>query len=77
MATMRILDGEGREVVTLYEGDRQSAGTTLGSWDGSAADGGRVGAGEYVAEIRARATYSSKSHNESRATVRFRWGAGS
>ncbi len=77
VATMRILDSAGREVATLYENDRQSAGTTLGTWDGSSRNGARVAAGEYTAEIRARATYSSKSYDEARATVRFRWGAGS
>lgn len=74
LATLRILDASGKAVATLFDGDRQSAGEIHGTWDGSAENGGHVPPGEYVIEVRARATYSSKSIDEARATVRVRLG---
>jgi hypothetical protein len=73
VASMRILDSGGRLVAQIFTDDRQSAGTTRGSWDGTAKNGAMVPAGEYVAEIRARATYSSKSSFEKKTTRAFQW----
>lgn len=72
-ATLRILDSSGRLVASIFTDDRQSAGTTRGTWDGTAKNGAVVPAGDYVAEIRARATYSSKSSFEKKATRTFHW----
>jgi hypothetical protein len=72
-ASLRILDASGRLVTTIFSDDRQSPGAALGAWDGTADDGAVVPSGEYVAEIRARATYSSRSTFEKRLSQRFRW----
>jgi hypothetical protein len=72
-ASLRILDSAGRLVTSIFTNDRQSAGTTRGTWDGTGSDGAVVPSGDYVAEIRARATYSSRSSFEKKATRTFRW----
>jgi flagellar hook assembly protein FlgD len=72
-ATLRILDSAGHLVAAIFTDDRQSAGATRGTWDGTAKNGAVVPAGDYVAEIRARATYSSKSSFEKKATRPFHW----
>jgi len=72
-ASLRILDSAGRLVASIFDDDRQSAGTTRGTWDGTAKNGGVMPAGDYTAEIRARATYSSKSSFEKKATRTFHW----
>jgi DNA-binding beta-propeller fold protein YncE len=73
VASLRILDSGGNLVAQIFTDDRQSAGTTRGTWDGTAKNGAVVPAGDYVAEIRARATYSSKSSFEKKATRPFQW----
>jgi hypothetical protein len=60
----RILDPQGNEVTTLLAEGRRTPGPQQGSWDGTNERGERVGDGEYVAEIRARATYASRSTYE-------------
>ena len=72
-ASLSILDSAGRVIASIFTNDRQSPGTTRGSWDGTAENGAVVPAGDYVAEIRARATYSSKSSFEKKATRSFHW----
>ena len=57
----RVLQPDGTEVATLVTSSRYSAGPQSGAWDGTDAAGGRVPAGDYLAEIRARATYASRS----------------
>jgi DNA-binding beta-propeller fold protein YncE len=71
--TLRILDASGRVVAVLVENARHPAGDVRGTWDGTNGEGARVPNGEYVAEARARATYSSRSSYEASAERRFRW----
>jgi DNA-binding beta-propeller fold protein YncE len=62
--TFRILDPQGREVATVVPERRVPCGPQHGSWDGTDAQGRRVTPGRYLAEVRARATYSSGSRFE-------------
>jgi hypothetical protein len=68
---LRILDTAGRAVATVLDEARQREGPQRGTWDGTDASGRRVPAGEYFAEVVARATYASRSSFERRRTERF------
>lgn len=68
---LQILNAAGQTVATLLDQSRQREGPQHGFWDGADAQGRRLPAGSYVAEIRARATYASKSRFERRLAERF------
>jgi sugar lactone lactonase YvrE len=70
----RILDVEGEEVSVLVPGRRHEAGPQRGSWDGTDRAGRRVPGGDYLAEIRARATYASRSTWEKKLLRTFTLG---
>ncbi len=74
--SLTIRDSAGHTVATIFSGDRQPAGDVRGTWDGTNEKGAAVAAGEYVAEIRARATYSSRSTYEAKKEKSFRWDPG-
>jgi flagellar hook assembly protein FlgD len=67
--TIRILNSSGGEVVTLVTNSRQPAGAQSGTWDGTNPAGRRAPPGDYVVEVRARATYASKDQFECRRTT--------
>ncbi|MCA9751294.1 MAG: hypothetical protein KC591_03820 [Gemmatimonadetes bacterium] len=71
--TLRILDENQDEVALLLKDQRQGAGPQRGSWDGTDAVGRSVAPGEYVLEVRARATYASRTSFEKRLLRAFRW----
>jgi hypothetical protein len=73
--TARILDVQGKVAVTLMHESRQHAGPQRGSWDGSDGSGVRLPAGKYLLEMRARATYASRSSHEARRMEPFTLGA--
>lgn len=56
-----IVDASGRPVAHILGGDVRRAGPQDGTWDGTDSSGRRVANGAYVARIRARATYASRS----------------
>lgn len=58
---LRVLDTQGREIATIVPQRRTACGPQRGVWDGKDSAGRRVAAGNYLAEIRARATYASRS----------------
>jgi hypothetical protein len=58
---IRITEPDGDPVAVLLDGERQTPGPQRGSWDGTDSAGHRVAAGSYLLEIRARATYASRS----------------
>jgi hypothetical protein len=68
---VRILDAGGGEVVRLVEGARVAPGRQNGFWDGTNGAASRVDPGEYVVEVRARATYASRSSFECRRSTPF------
>jgi len=70
----RILDGQGHEVAILIPGNRQPPGLQSGTWDGTDASGRRLPGGDYFAEIRARATYASRSTFEKKFLRTFTLG---
>lgn len=70
----RVLDPAGEEIVELIRGSYQRAGPQRGAWDGTDADRRRVRPGDYVLELRARATYASRSTYEKRALEAFTLG---
>jgi sugar lactone lactonase YvrE len=70
----RILDSQGKEVAVLVPGHRQPPGPQKGTWDGTDSDGRPVGKGDYFAEIRARATYASRSTFEKKLLRTFTFG---
>jgi flagellar hook assembly protein FlgD len=72
--SFRVLDSAEREVARILPEARQAAGPQAGTWDGTNATGERVGAGRYLAEIRARATYASRSTYERRLVEPFTLG---
>ena len=67
----RILDAQGKEIAVLVPGHRQPAGPQKGTWDGTDSDGRPVERGDYLAEIRARATYASRSTFEKKVLRTF------
>jgi DNA-binding beta-propeller fold protein YncE len=69
--TMRILDAQGREVATVVPDRRVPCGPQHGVWDGTAANGRPAPPGRYLAEVRARATYSSGSRFEKKLLEPF------
>lgn len=69
--SVRVLDPQGRTVAVLVEGSYQAAGPQQGQWDGSDATGARLPAGDYLLELRARATYASRSSFEARRLRSF------
>jgi hypothetical protein len=71
--TLAIKNAAGNTVATIFADERQPAGDVQGSWDGTNAQGAAVPDGEYTAEMRARATYSSRSTFEAREARSFRW----
>jgi sugar lactone lactonase YvrE len=70
----RILDPQGKVAVTLMHESRQQAGPQRGSWDGSDGSGVRLQPGKYLLEVRARATYASRSSHEARRLQPFTLG---
>ncbi len=73
--TARVLDPQGRTLVTLMHEARQTAGPHQGRWDGSDGSGDRLPSGRYLLEIRARATYASRSSHEACKLGSFRLGS--
>jgi DNA-binding beta-propeller fold protein YncE len=71
---VRILDVRGEEVSVLASGSRHPAGPQRGTWDGTDRSGRRVSGGDYMAEIRARATYASRSTYEKKLLRTFTLG---
>jgi DNA-binding beta-propeller fold protein YncE len=71
-----VLDARGRTVARILDGPVRRAGPQDGTWDGSDSSGARVGPGTYVARLRARATYASRSTYTCEATETFRLEAG-
>lgn len=68
---IRILDTQGHEVARIVSDQRHTAGPQQGTWDGTNEQGTRVRAGDYLAEIRARATYASRSTFERKVLEPF------
>jgi len=71
---VQVLDLDGDPVARLLDGEKQSAGPQRGAWDGTGRGGSRAPAGQYLLEIRARATYSSRSSWERKVTRSFQLG---
>lgn len=71
LVNARVLDPQGRPQAELLTEVHQAAGPQSGRWDGTNAQGKRLPAGEYLVELRARATYASKSSNERRLLRAF------
>ncbi|HMB68257.1 MAG TPA: FlgD immunoglobulin-like domain containing protein, partial [bacterium] len=69
--TMRILDAQGREVAVVVPERRVACGPQHGVWEGRTTDGRPAPPGRYLAEIRARATYSSGSRFEKKLLEPF------
>ncbi|MDP6530239.1 MAG: FlgD immunoglobulin-like domain containing protein [Gemmatimonadota bacterium] len=69
--TFRVLNVSGKEVAVLISDTRHAAGPQFGTWDGTDSSGARVPVGVYIAEIRARATYASRSTFEKRTIETF------
>ena len=57
----RVLDARGRPVGVVVDGERIPAGPVVLRWDGRDADGRGAPRGDYLASIKARATYASRS----------------
>lgn len=74
--TLRVLDSQGAEVAALVAERRTPCGPFRGGWDGTNAQGERVPGGTYTIEIRARATYASRSVFERTMERAFAFGAG-
>jgi sugar lactone lactonase YvrE len=70
----RILDAQGKEVAIVIPGRRHPAGPQKGTWDGTDASGRPSPPGDYLAEIRARATYASRSTFEKKFLRTFTLG---
>ncbi len=71
---LRILDSRGRPVADVFEGRRVSAGRVEAVWDGRDSSGQAAPRGDYLAEIRGRATYASRSTFECEALRPFTLG---
>ncbi len=69
LVDVRVLDAAGRDVAKLLQSSRQSAGPQTGTWDGTDRSGRRLPPGDYRVEVRARATYASKSEFECRRSA--------
>jgi DNA-binding beta-propeller fold protein YncE len=74
--TVRVRDAHGAEVATLAADRRTPCGPFHGEWDGTDARGERVPGGSYTLEIRARATYASRSVFERTVERAFAFDAG-
>lgn len=72
--SMRVLDPQGHEVAVLVPERRVQCGPQHGIWDGTSEAGGRAAPGRYLAEVRARATYSSGSKFERKLLEPFTLG---
>jgi DNA-binding beta-propeller fold protein YncE len=75
--TVRVLDAGGGEVARLVPERRTPCGPFRGSWDGTDATGAPVAAAAYSVEIRARATYASRSVFERTLQRAFTFGGSS
>jgi DNA-binding beta-propeller fold protein YncE len=72
--TLRVLDPQGREIAVIVPERRVQCGPQRGTWDGTDAGGRRLAPGRYLAEVRARATYSSGSRFEKKLLEPFTLG---
>lgn len=71
LVDVTVLDARDRPVARLVDGGRQEPGPQSGFWDGKDATSRTLPPGEYVVEVRARATYASRSSFQCRRAARF------
>jgi hypothetical protein len=73
---LRVLDAQGRPVAEVVRAERLGAGPHELGWSGVLASGDPAPRGDYLAEVRARATYASRSTFERKLLRPFTLGLG-